>query len=71
MDFGLRRSKSAKPTWMAGPGMTAERLAPSKPNATPAEWRTANGVTRSGKFVAEFARGSQTYAGTGTLCCAW
>jgi hypothetical protein len=27
----------------------------------------ANGVTLSGKFDGEFARGSPTYAGTGTL----
>jgi hypothetical protein len=27
----------------------------------------ANGVTLSGKFDGEFARGSSTYAGTGTL----
>jgi hypothetical protein len=26
MDSGLRPSKSVKPTWMAGPGMTAERM---------------------------------------------
>jgi uncharacterized protein with beta-barrel porin domain len=33
--------------------------------------RLANGVTLSGKFDGEFARGSQTYAGTGMLRVRW
>jgi autotransporter-associated beta strand protein len=36
-----------------------------------AELRLVNGVTLSGKFDGEFARGSQTYAGTGTIRYAW
>jgi hypothetical protein len=71
---------SGKPEIGARPGMTAERLAPSKRNATPSwralvstgtELRLVNGVTLSGKFDGEFARGSQTYAGTGTLRVSW
>ena len=30
-----------------------------------------NGVTLSGKFDGEFARGSSTYAGTGTIRYSW
>ena len=36
-----------------------------------AELRLVNGVTLLAKFDGEFARGSQTYAGTGTLRYAW
>jgi uncharacterized protein with beta-barrel porin domain len=36
-----------------------------------AELRLANGVSLIGKFDGEFARGSQTYAGTGTIRYAW
>ena len=36
-----------------------------------AELRLANGVTLIGKFDGEFADGSQTYAGTGTIRYAW
>jgi hypothetical protein len=36
-----------------------------------AELKFANGVTLIGKFDGEFARGSQTYAGTGTLRVSW
>jgi autotransporter-associated beta strand protein len=36
-----------------------------------AELRLVNGVTLSGKFDGEFARGSQTYAGTGTIRYTW
>jgi outer membrane autotransporter protein len=36
-----------------------------------AELRLVNGVTLLGKFDGEFARGSQTYAGTGTIRYAW
>jgi uncharacterized protein with beta-barrel porin domain len=36
-----------------------------------AELRLVNGVTLLAKFDGEFARGSQTYAGTGTLRVAW
>ena len=80
MDSGLRPSKSVKPTWMASPGMTAERLAPSKRNASPscralvstgAELRLVNGVTLLAKFDGELARHSQTYAGTGTIRYTW
>jgi hypothetical protein len=35
------------------------------------ELRLANGVTLSGKFDGELARGSATYAGTGTLRVNW
>jgi hypothetical protein len=35
------------------------------------ELRLVNGVTLSGKFDGEFARGSQTYAGTGTIRYTW
>ena len=36
-----------------------------------AELRLANGVSLLGKFDGEFARGSSTYAGTGTVRYAW
>jgi uncharacterized protein with beta-barrel porin domain len=36
-----------------------------------AELRLVNGVTLPGKFDGEFARGSQTYAGTGTIRYTW
>ncbi len=36
-----------------------------------AELRLVNGVTLSCKFDGEFARGSQTYAGTGTIRYTW
>ena len=36
-----------------------------------AELRLANGVSLLGKFDGEFARGSATYAGTGTVRYAW
>jgi uncharacterized protein with beta-barrel porin domain len=36
-----------------------------------AELRLINGVTLLGKFDGEFARGSQTYAGTGTIRYTW
>jgi hypothetical protein len=36
-----------------------------------AELRLVNGVTLLGKFDGEFARGSQTYAGTGTIRYTW
>jgi autotransporter-associated beta strand protein len=36
-----------------------------------AELRLANGVSLLGKFDGEFARGSSTYAGTGTIRYAW
>ena len=36
-----------------------------------AEWRLVNGVTLIGKFDGQFADGSQTYAGTGTIRYAW
>ncbi len=36
-----------------------------------AELRLVNGVTLLAKFDGEFARGSQTYAGTGTIRYAW
>jgi hypothetical protein len=36
-----------------------------------AELRLANGVLLLGKFDGEFANGSQTYAGTGTVRVAW
>jgi hypothetical protein len=57
--FRVPASKSAKPTWMAGPGMTGEN------GAKQAE------CDSSRKFDGEFARGSQTYAGTGTLRVSW
>jgi uncharacterized protein with beta-barrel porin domain len=36
-----------------------------------AEYRLANGVTLLAKFDGELARGSQTYAGTGTVRYTW
>ena len=36
-----------------------------------AELRLVNGVALLGKFDGEFARGSQTYAGTGTIRYTW
>ena len=36
-----------------------------------AELRLANGISLLGKFDGEFARGSSTYAGTGTIRYAW
>jgi hypothetical protein len=35
------------------------------------ELRFTNGVTLIGKFDGEFAHGSQTYAGTGTVRAVW
>jgi hypothetical protein len=39
--------------------------------AAAAELRLTNGVTFIGKFDGEFAAGSSTYAGTGTVRVAW
>jgi uncharacterized protein with beta-barrel porin domain len=39
--------------------------------STGAELRLVNGVTLLAKFDGEFARGSQTYVGAGTLRVSW
>jgi len=36
-----------------------------------AEWRMTNGVTLGARFDGEFAQGSRSYAGTGSLRYGW
>jgi autotransporter-associated beta strand protein len=59
---------------LPGTGFIVNGATPAKDSALAsagAELRLVNGVTLSGKFDGEFARGSQTYAGTGTIRYAW
>jgi autotransporter-associated beta strand protein len=59
---------------LPGTNFIVNGATPAKDSAlvsTGAELRLVNGVTLSGKFDGEFARGSQTYAGTGTIRYAW
>jgi autotransporter-associated beta strand protein len=72
--------------WVSDPSMTAvfqalpgasfivNGAAPARDSAlvsAGSELRFANGVSLIGKFDGELARGSQTYAGTGTVRVAW
>ncbi|HEY4746106.1 MAG TPA: autotransporter outer membrane beta-barrel domain-containing protein, partial [Steroidobacteraceae bacterium] len=59
---------------LPGTGFIVNGATPAKDSAlvsTGAELRLASGVTLLAKFDGEFARGSQTYAGTGTIRYAW
>jgi outer membrane autotransporter protein len=59
---------------LPGTGFIVNGATPAKNSALAsagAELRLVNGVTLSGKFDGEFARGSQTYAGTGTIRYTW
>jgi uncharacterized protein with beta-barrel porin domain len=59
---------------LPGTGFIVNGATPARDSAlvsTGAELRLVNGVTLSGKFDGEFARGSQTYAGTGTIRYKW
>ena len=68
--------------WVSNPSLAAvpgtnfivNGATPAKDSALAsagAELKLVNGVTLSGKFDGEFARGSSTYAGTGTLRVSW
>jgi len=64
------------PTFEALPGASflVQGATPAKNSALTsagAELRLINGVSLLGKFDGEFARGSQTYAGTGTVRYVW
>jgi uncharacterized protein with beta-barrel porin domain len=59
---------------LPGTSFIVNGATPAKNSAlasTGAELRLVNGVTLLAKFDGEFARGSQTYAGTGTARWAW
>jgi outer membrane autotransporter protein len=59
---------------LPGTNFIVNGATPAKDSAlvsTGAELRLVNGVTLLAKFDGEFARGSQTYAGTGTIRYAW
>ena len=59
---------------LPGTSFIVNGATPAKDSAlvsTGAELRLVNGVTLLAKFDGEFARRSQTYAGTGTIRYAW
>jgi uncharacterized protein with beta-barrel porin domain len=59
---------------LPGASFIVNGAVPAKDSAlasTGAELRLARGVALSGKFDGELARGSQTYAGRGTLRVSW
>jgi autotransporter-associated beta strand protein len=67
---------SVTATFQALPGasFTVNGATPPKDSAlvsAGSELRLPNGISLNGKFDGEFAHGSQTYAGTGTLRYAW
>jgi uncharacterized protein with beta-barrel porin domain len=59
---------------LPGTNFIVNGAAPAKDSAlvsAGAELKLINGVTLLGKFDGEFARGSSTYAGTGTIRYTW
>ena len=59
---------------LPGGSFTVNGAAPPKDSAlttASAELKLAPNVSLAGKFDGEFAAGSQTYAGTGTLHLSW